>query len=132
MKLILLTPFGTIAQSQITKVSMETLDGYRTLLPKHIDFVAALKTNIVVYTETDGAEKYAACHRGVAVKKGDIVTITSQNILLGNTLEELEKIIATDFKQNEEKRKELNTAMARLELGVIRGFTLLSKENING
>ena len=50
---------------------------------------------------------------------------------MGNTLDELEKVIEIDFKQANEQRKELNTAMARLEIGLIRGFNRLN-QNIGG
>ena len=41
------------------------------------------------------------------------------------------KRINVDFKENEERRKELNLAMARLELGLVRGFSKLKgAENV--
>ena len=106
---------------------METLSGYRTLLEHHIDFTAAMNANIVSYVTQDNKEKFAACHRGIAVKKGDTVTITVQKAVLGDTLDELEKKIRLEFKQDEENRKELNAAMARLEAGLIRGFINLKQ-----
>lgn len=132
MKLIVYTPLGIILQTDIAKVTMETLDGYRTLLPRHIDFASAMGPNIVSYTDVNGAEKYVACHHGIVVKKGAEVTMTVQNAVLGSTLDELKKIIRIEFKQKEEQRKELNTAMARLELGLIRGFGRLKKDGTNG
>ena len=111
---------------------METLNGYHTLLPKHIDFAAAMRENIVVYVTEDGIEKYVACHHGIVVKKGENVTMTVQNAVIGDTLDELKDVINREFKQNDEKRKELNSAMARLELGIIRGFGRLNKEDANG
>lgn len=132
MKLTVFTPFGTILKSKILKVNFETLSGYYTLLPKHIDFAAAMEANIVTYTTTEGVEKYVACHRGIVVKKGDTVTITAQNAVLGETLDELTKIIEREFKQIDEQRKEINSAMARLELGIIRGFGQLNKGDFDG
>lgn len=123
MKLQIYTPLGSILNCKINKVTMETLDGYRTLLPRHLDFAAAMNANILSYTTTeDNQERFAACHRGIVVKKGDTVTVTVQKAVLGDTLDELENIILREFKQDEEQRKELNAAMARLEAGLIRGF----------
>ena len=132
MKLIVCTPLGALLQASVTKVIMETLDGYHTLLPKHIDFASVMGPNIVSYTEDNGTEKYIACHHGVVVKKADEVTITVQNAVLGETLDDLKHVIAFEFKQNEEQRKELNTAMTRLELGLMRGFGRLNKDGANG
>lgn len=127
MKLQIYTPLGTALDCRINKVSLETLSGYCTLLPRHVDFTAAMNAGILSYTTEENEEKFAACHRGVAVKKGDMVTITVQKAVLGDTLDELEKIIREEFKQDEENRKELNAAMARLEAGLIRGFINLKQ-----
>ena len=132
MKLTVVTPLGTVLKSKIKKVMLETLNGYYTLLPKHVDFAAAVRESIVVYTPEDEAEKYVACHHGIAVKKGEQVTISVQDAVIGDTLDELGDIINREFKQNDEKRKELNSAMARLELGIIRGFGQLNRENGDG
>lgn len=125
MQLILTTPQGIILQQNIRKITLETLDGYYTLLPRHVDFVSAVIPSIVSYLPEQENEKYAACHQGIVVKKGDKITLSVQGAVLSETLPELQERIKTEFKQNEEQRKQLNTAMARLELGLVRGFQQL-------
>ncbi|MBP5353116.1 MAG: F0F1 ATP synthase subunit epsilon, partial [Alphaproteobacteria bacterium] len=49
MNLTVLTPLGIVLQTKVQKVILETLNGYHTFLPKHIDFVSALGPNIVAY-----------------------------------------------------------------------------------
>ena len=132
MKLTVFTPLGTVLKSKIKKVTVETLSGYYTLLPKHVDFAAVMGANIVSCVTEDDDEKYVACHRGIVVKKGEAVTISVQDAVVGDTLDELTNVINTEFKQSDEKRKELNSAMARLELGIVRGFGQLSKGEIDG
>jgi len=132
MKLTIFTPLGTVLKSKIQKVTVETLNGYYTLMPKHVDFAAAMRENIVVYVTEDKMEKYVACHHGIVVKKGEDVTITVQDAIVGETLDELSNVINREFKQNDEKRKELNSAMARLEIGIMRGFGQLNKEDFDG
>lgn len=127
MKLLIYTPLGSLLNCRIKKVSMKTLSGYYTFLPKHIDITAAMPANIISYTTTDDEEKFVACHRGVVVKKADTVTVTVQKAVLGDTLDELQNIIREEFKKEEEERKELNAAMARLEAGLIRGFINLKR-----
>lgn len=132
MKLVVFTPMGSVLSYKVKKVILETLDGYYTLLPKHIDFVSALGGSIVSYVaENETKEKYIACHPGIVVKKGEVVTITVQSAVLGDNLTELEDVVRKYFKQNNEQRKELNTAMARLELGLIRGFGRLNNGDAN-
>ena len=125
MQFVLVTPQGIVLQENIRKITIETLDGYHTLLPRHVDFVSALTAGIITFLPQNDSEKYAACHQGIVVKKGDKITLSVQNAVLGETLSELQELIKTEFKQNEEQRKQLNTAMARLELGLMRGFQQL-------
>ena len=132
MKFVICTPLGSVLQTDIVKVTLETLDGYHTFLPRHVDYVSTMGPNIITYTTTNNEQKYAACHHGIVVKKGDEVTVTAQNAVLGDSLDELEDVINYEFKQTEEQRKELNTAMARLELGLVRGFGRLNRESSDG
>jgi F-type H+-transporting ATPase subunit epsilon len=125
MQFILVTPEGIILQENILKITLETLEGYYTLLPRHVDFVSALTAGIVTFLPEYSNEKYAACHQGIVVKKGEKITLSVQNAVLGETLSELQELIKIEFKQKEEQRKQLNTAMARLELGIMRGFKQL-------
>lgn len=132
MKLTVFTPFGMVLQQRINKVTVETLNGYYTLLPKHVDFAAAMPINIVSYEQENGESSYIACYQGIVVKKKDVVTITVQNAVEGRTIQELKEVIRRDFKQHNESRKELNLAMARLELGIVRGFGKLSRGDADG
>lgn len=122
MKLIVCTPLGEVLNTEIRKISLEFLNGYHTFLPKHIDFASIIKPSIATYTDGNGAQKYIACHNGVAVKKGQNITLSVQQAVLGNSLSELKSTILQEFKKADEQRKELNTAMARLEIGMLRGF----------
>ena len=123
---------GVVLQEPVQKISFEAIDGYRTLLPKHVDFVSALQVSIVTYDDMDNHRKYMACHSGIVVKKGEHVTITVQGALVRQTLEDLQEAIVVEFKENEEQRKELNTAMARLEIGLVRGFNQLKGQSYGG
>ena len=129
MKLTIFTPTGIILQCKIKKITLETLGGYYTLLPQHVDFVSAMEENIVSYVTENNEIKYAACQNGIVVKKVENVTITVHHAVLGNSLDEIEEVINIDFKKSNEQRKELNTAMARLEIGLIRGFNRLNQNN---
>ena len=132
MKLTVFTPTGTLLQCKIKQITAETLNGHYTILPKHIDMAAAMEANIAVYITEDMEKKYLACYRGILVKKGENVTITVQNAVIGDDIDELIKTIDLDFKQNEQQRKKLNTAIARLEMGVIRGLENLHQGGLYG
>ncbi len=126
MNLQIFTPTQVLLNTTIDKIDIEAIDGFFTLLPRHIDFVTALKSSIVTYT-TNEKKFYAACHRGVLVKKGDLVHLSTPLAVLDDNLESLKQTIAISFKDMEEERKELNLSMSRLELGLTKGLMSLNQ-----
>ncbi|MBR6674746.1 MAG: hypothetical protein IKL32_02355 [Alphaproteobacteria bacterium] len=122
------TPIGTILDLPVKKVDLEGLDGFWTLLPKHADFINTLTSGIITYTTEDNKTLYIACNKGVVVKKNQEVRISTPLAILDDNLENLTRTIETDFKQMEEERKEVNTTMARLEIGLIKGMKTLKTE----
>ncbi len=130
MNLKLLTPTQVLVDTEVQKISVEMLDGFFTLLPKHIDFVDALKNGILSYT-VNGKTSYAACNKGVLVKKGPQVCVSTSFAILGSNLADLKKMIVTTFREMEEGHKELNLSMARLELGLTKGLIALNKGGNN-
>ena len=127
MQLKVTSPIGIILEKEVQKIDFEALDGHFTILPRHIDFVSAMPPNIVSYQTPDRQTHYMACNRGIFVKKGDAVFMSVHKAVLSETLEDLSQIIEGEFKQEDEERKEVNTAMARLEVGLSRGFMQLKE-----
>ncbi len=131
MRLIVCTPLGEVLNKEISKIKLDFLNGGHTFLPKHVDFASVLKPSIAIYTDETGNKKYIACHNGIAVKKGKSITLSVRQAVLGDTLDELKNTILHEFKKADEQRKELNTAMARLEIGMLRGFKKLKEVDIS-
>jgi len=126
MNLQLFTPTQILLNTPIEKIDVEAIDGFFTLLPRHIDFVTALKSSILTYTKNN-QKFYAACDHGVLVKKGDLVRVSTSFAVLGNDLESLKETIATSFKEMEQERKELNISIGKLELGLTKGLINLNQ-----
>ena len=118
------TPIGIALDTQTTQVDFEAIDGFFTLLPRHADMISALKSGILSYKVGD-KKSYIACHKGVLVKKGETVSVSTKLAILGSDLKELQQKIAVDFKEMEQERKEVNLAMAKLELGLAKGILSL-------
>ena len=131
LKLRIFTPTGVILDQPVTQVDFEAIDGFYTLLPRHADMVSALKSGVLTY-QTAEKKAYAACHKGVLVKKGDTVSVSTKLAVLGSDLKELERQIAVDFKEMEQERKEMNLSMAKLELGLARGILSLKQGGSDG
>lgn len=125
MRLKILTPTQVEIDTLVQKVDFEALDGFFTLLPKHIDFVDSLKQTIVQY-KTNDKNYYVACDKGVVVKKSDEVIISTSLAIQSDDLEKLKKTISQDFKQMEQERKEVLVSMSRLELGLTKGLMSLN------
>jgi len=126
MRLVLSTPTKIVLDISIDKIDVEAIDGFFTLLPKHIDFVTALKGSVLSYVVKD-KKYYVACDHGVLVKKGDNVHISTALAILSDNLNTLKTTISIKFKEMEQQRKEFNISMARLELGLTKGLMNLSK-----
>ena len=121
------TPIGIALDTQTTQVDFEAIDGFFTLLPRHVDMVSALKSGILSYKVGD-KKSYVACHKGVLVKKGEDISVSTKLAILGSDLKELQQKIAVDFKEMEQERKEVNLAMAKLELGLAKGILSLKQD----
>ena len=131
MKLKVTSPIGIVLRAEIQKIDFEALDGHFTILPRHVDFVSALSPNIVCYQTTDEQMHYMACNRGIFVKKGNNVYLSVHKAVLSESLDDLSQTIQVEFKNDDEQRKEVNTAMAKLEIGLSRGFMKLKEEANN-
>ena len=60
------TPTGIILDTPVAQVDFEAIDGFFTLLPKHMDIISALKPSILSYKIGD-KKSYVACNKGVLV-----------------------------------------------------------------
>ena len=125
MNLRVMTPYSIALNTPVSQVTFEAVDGFFTLKPKHMDFVNVLKPGILSYKK-DGKEAFIACNRGVVVKRGDEVSISTPLAILGENLDDLKKKIAIDFQAMEQERKEVRVSMARLEVGLTKGLATLS------
>ena len=69
-----------------------------------------------------------ACDSGVLVKDNATVLLSVRRAVVSENLEELSRTISEEFKKDEENRKTVNAAMARLEVGLTRAVVM---RNIN-
>ena len=123
MQLEILLPsriFGQIAN--VTRIVAETRQGSFGLFPHRLDCVAALAPGILTYaTETSG-DVYLAVDEGVLVKTGDKVLISVRHAIGGADLGQLRQAVDREFLTLDDQEKNVRTAMARLESGILRRF----------
>jgi len=128
MSLRLLLPTRILLEQAATKVIAEADNGEFCLLPRHVDFVAALVPGVLSYFTTDGEERFAAVDRGILVKCGKEVVISTYQGVIGQDIGQLQALIEDQFLQLDESERKARTALARLEAGTLRGFLDLREQ----
>lgn len=121
MTLKVLLPGRTMIEAEVRQVTAEAQNGSFSLLPGHIDFAAALVPGILSY-KTGPEEVFLAVDRGILVKCGTEVMVSTARAVRSTELGTLRQKIEEEFKAlDEQERKTLN-AMTKIEAGFVRRF----------
>jgi len=127
MRLKVLLPTKVLIDEQVGKVIAEAYNGSFGMLPRHIDFVAALAPGILLYeTEADG-ERYLGIDEGILVKCGDEVMVSTRSAVPGDDLRTLQRTVQEQYVELDERETMARSALARLEAGVVRRFIELQE-----
>jgi F-type H+-transporting ATPase subunit epsilon len=127
LRLQVLLPTEILVDEQVSKVIAEAENGSFCLLPRHIDFVAALVPGVLCFTKHEGEEEFAAIDEGVLVKCGHEVFVSTLNGARGTDLDRLRALVEERFLELDEHERKARTALARLEAGALRGFRELQE-----
>jgi len=132
MRLRLMAATRSSVDEPIERVSFVGVDGARTLLPRHVDFVSALVPSIFSFVPDEGETRYLAVDAGLVVKVGEEVLASTENAVEGPGLGELEETIAGEFAGREERERSTRTTLARLESSILRRFLELGETLARG
>ena len=127
MQLKVLTPTQVLVDLPAVKIVAEAHNGLFCLLPRHVDFVAALVPGILYYTTEDGDERLLAVDEGALVKCGAEVLVSTVNAVRGTDLAALQSTVAETFLALDDDERRARTALARLESGAIRRLVELER-----
>ncbi len=125
IKLKILLPSKVFLEEAVKKVVAEAQNGSFCLLPRHVDFVAALVPGILTYTDAEDREVFLAVDEGVLVKCGLEVLVSIRNAVRGPNLGQLRKTAHEEFARMDDREKLARTAAARLEASLVRRFVEL-------
>lgn len=128
INLKILLPAGVLLEEQVEQVTAEAENGFFSILPRHIDFVAALVPGIFSYVTPDDEEHFLALDDGILVKQGDQVYVSAARAVSGESLEVLEDAVENELKVLGEDEKKTRAVMARLEADTLRRFSRLGGE----
>lgn len=118
-------PHHLLVNATATRVVAEGTHGSFCLLPNHVDCLAILEPGIFMYESENGHEHYLAVGRGMLVKQGEMVSVSASNAIPGTDLMQLQQAVETQFRQLDEQAQLVQSALARLEAGLGRHFSIL-------
>lgn len=131
LRLTVLLPTHELLSATVIKIIAEADNGEFCILPRHIDFVAALVPSILSYWTKDNSGKphvnYIAVDQSVLVKYANTVTVSALDGVCSDDLEQLQREVAKHFLELDEQERKARTALARLEAATLRGFRELQE-----
>lgn len=122
MNLKILLPTEILVDTPVRKIVAEAENGAFCLLPRHVDFVAALVPGILAFEDSKGQETLVALDQGVLVKQGSEVRVSSRNGVIGEALGALRRTVEEKFEQLDEREQNVRSVIARIEAGFLRRF----------
>ena len=122
MKLKVLLPAEVLIEEDVTKVMAEAHNGFFCLLPRHVDFVAALVPGILSYETGSGHEVFLAVDEGILIKCGQEVLVSTRNAVRGPDLGQLKHTVVEKFEALDQREKSARSAMTKIEAGFVRRF----------
>jgi F-type H+-transporting ATPase subunit epsilon len=127
MRLKVLLPTEVIVDEEVAKVVAEAGNGSFCLLPRHVDFLAALVPGLLSFDTPEGAEVFLAVDEGILVKCKQDVLVSTRNAIRGPNLGELRKAVEEQFKVLDEREKMARSAVAKIEASFVRRFLEIQK-----
>ena len=128
MNLKLSLPTVVLFQQPVTKILSQAAHGNFCVLPKHIDYLAALVPGILTLTTEDDEELYFAIDHGLLIKRQNDVFISVRRAVQGSSLGSLRQTVHEQFEQLSESDRACQSAVARLEASFLRKFLDLQQE----
>ena len=122
MRLKVLLPTEVLVDQSVTKVIAESENGSFCLLPRHIDFVAALAPGILSFEVESGQEGFVAVDQGILVKCGAEVFVSTLNAVRNDDLNTLKQTVERQFRVLDEREKLTRSALAKFEASIVRRF----------
>jgi F-type H+-transporting ATPase subunit epsilon len=131
MRLLVLLPTEVLVDEPVAKVVAEAENGCFGMLPRHVDFAAALVPGLLAFTDARGGERLVAIDEGILVKCGPDVRVSTRNAVSGDSAAQLRETMRSRFRALDDEAQGARSALARLEAGALRRFLEL-EEHVDG
>jgi F-type H+-transporting ATPase subunit epsilon len=127
MNLRIFLPEKIVIDQEVTKVVAEAEDGSFGILPKHIDFAAALIPGIFSFESKDG-EVFLAIDEGILIKCGSDVWVSTRKAVLGKNLGELKETVEHEFRSMDDQERKTRSILAKLEADFTKRFMKMQEK----
>lgn len=127
MRFVVTTPIRREIDDEAERIRGESTLGAFTILPRHIDFVAALTIGLLSYTPASDGEIMLAVDGGTVVKRGEEVRVSTTRLVRGE-LGELREAIDRSFIEQRQHESGARNAMERIEADFIRRYVEFEQE----
>jgi F-type H+-transporting ATPase subunit epsilon len=129
MNLKMLLPFEVFGEKTgVSRIVVETPEGFFGLLPHRLDCVAALTPGILTYETDAEGEVFVAVDEGVIVKAGPDVLVSVRRALAGADLGRLRDAVEREFLTLNEQEKSVRAVVAKMEGELVRRLAMLHDE----
>lgn len=127
MRLRVFLPMQILIDQEVTKVVAEAENGSFGILPKHVDFVAALTPGILSF-ESGGIEEFMAIDEGVLVKCATEVMVSTRKAVRSRNLGELKRTVEEEFGTLDERERKTRSILAKLEADFTKRFLKMREQ----
>ena len=127
MKLKVWVPTEVLLVEEATNVKAEAENGWFCVLPRHIDFVTSLVPGILMFQRPGGEIAYLAIDRGILVKCGSDVSVSTRNAAGGGDLGSLRQTSEEHFRRARESEQATRAFEAKLEADLVRQLLEVEK-----
>jgi F-type H+-transporting ATPase subunit epsilon len=127
MKLRVLQPERVAVDERVAKVAAEAEDGAFCLLPRHVDFVAALVPGLLAFEDEAGNETLLAVDYGILVKCGEEVLVSTPRVIGGRPFGELQRAVKEELEALDERQRRARSAVAKIEADFVRRLVELEQ-----
>ncbi len=124
MRLKVMLPVKVLIDQEVDKVIAEAENGHFCILPKHIDFVAALVPGILSF-ETGKEEEFLAVDGGVLVKCSGEIVVSTRKAVRSKNLGKLKQTLEEEFRVLDDREKKTRSILSKLESDFTRRFLKL-------
>jgi F-type H+-transporting ATPase subunit epsilon len=120
MRLRVLLPDQVLLDEAVEKIVAEGQEGSFCLLPRHVDWAAALVPGILCVHTAEGGEEFVAVDEGILIKHGPEVLVSTRNAVRSGDLAELQRVLRRRIRNLDERERLARAALARLEAMAVR------------